>query len=411
MTSRSLALRAALLVLFANAAACAGTEGPSGPKGDPGATGPAGPAGPQGPQGEAGPQGPAGAQGDAGVQGPPGPTGDAGPTGPTGPTGPAGSYAIDAGSGFSLSGSSLSLITCGAGQVLKSDGGAWSCSDDLDTNTTYAAGAGLQLQGNVFSVRDGGVTNAMLESAGIFVTAGTGIDLSAAAVDLGGSVSISNTGVLSVGASSPLASSGGQSPSISLTGVVPLANGGTGASTAANALTALGAAPASGSASYVQNQTGLAQAASFRVSGTMRLGSETGTAEGPDYPGNGLLVRRVRSTVSTDNSVVAVAGTLTLRRDGTAGGFKVTNSSAATNPSVKCFTMVFGGALVGKMVTASASSTVTLIDNSDNIVMLQCQFQYSHPNTVLDEGMVVQLARTSFGDPLWSGFLTSTTNQ
>jgi len=43
------------------------------------------------------------------------------------------------------------------------------------------------------------------------------------------------TPVLSVGASAPLASSGGQNPSISLTGSVAVASGGTGAGTAAGA--------------------------------------------------------------------------------------------------------------------------------------------------------------------------------
>lgn len=48
--------------------------------------------------------------------------------------------------------------------------------------------------------------------------------------------------VTSVTASSPLSSSGGSTPNISLTGVVPIANGGTNASSASVALTNLGAA-------------------------------------------------------------------------------------------------------------------------------------------------------------------------
>lgn len=43
------------------------------------------------------------------------------------------------------------------------------------------------------------------------------------------------SGVISVGATSPLASSGGSTPSISLSGIVPIANGGTGSSTLAGA--------------------------------------------------------------------------------------------------------------------------------------------------------------------------------
>jgi hypothetical protein len=70
------------------------------------------------------------------------------------------------------------------------------------------------------------------------ITAGTG--LSGGTITTSGT--ISNSGVLSVGASAPLASSGGQNPSVSLTGTVPVANGGTGASTGAAARTSLGAA-------------------------------------------------------------------------------------------------------------------------------------------------------------------------
>ena len=43
--------------------------------------------------------------------------------------------------------------------------------------------------------------------------------------------------------------------------------------------------------------------------------------------------------------------------------------------------------------------------------MLQCQFQYSHPNQFLDEGTLVNLTRTGFADTIWSGFVTSTKNQ
>lgn len=46
-------------------------------------------------------------------------------------------------------------------------------------------------------------------------------------------------GVTAVTASSPIASSGGSTPNISLTGIVPIANGGTGQSTAPNAINAL----------------------------------------------------------------------------------------------------------------------------------------------------------------------------
>ncbi|HEX7406971.1 MAG TPA: DUF1566 domain-containing protein [Candidatus Binatia bacterium] len=84
------------------------------------------------------------------------------------------------------------------------------------------------------------------------ITAGTG--LSGGTITTSGT--LSNSGVLSVGASTPLASSGGQNPSLSLTGTVPVANGGTGASTAATARTSLGAA-ANGANSDITQLNGI----------------------------------------------------------------------------------------------------------------------------------------------------------
>ena len=64
-----------------------GDVGPQGPKGD---TGDTGAQGPQGEQGIQGPQGPKGDTGDTGAQGPQGEQGIQGPEGPKGDTGPAG---------------------------------------------------------------------------------------------------------------------------------------------------------------------------------------------------------------------------------------------------------------------------------------------------------------------------------
>lgn len=59
---------------------------------------------------------------------------------------------------------------------------------------------------------------------------------------------------------------------------------------------------------------------------------------------------------------------------------------------------------------SETGSTQQLVDTADNIVMLDCQVQYSHPNANNDEAMSVQLPRTSCRHDL-GGFVTSTTNQ
>ncbi|WP_412474281.1 tail fiber domain-containing protein [Halobacteriovorax sp. YZS-1-1] len=58
------------------------------------------------------------------------------------------------------------LPTCGAGQVLSSDGSSFSCVTDIDTdtdtNTTYTAGSGLTLSGTEFSIAAQAITDTQL---------------------------------------------------------------------------------------------------------------------------------------------------------------------------------------------------------------------------------------------------------
>lgn len=119
-------------------------------------------------------------------------------------------------------------------------------------------------------IGDTQVTNAKLANSSLTVTAGTGLT-GGGSVGLGGSTTLDNSGVLSVGASAPLMSSGGQNPSVSLSGTVAVANGGTGATTASGARNGLGAA-ASGANADITSLSG--------ITGNITLPASTSAANG-----------------------------------------------------------------------------------------------------------------------------------
>jgi len=97
-------------------------------------------------------------------------------------------------------------------------------------------------------------------------TAGTGLTWTGS--------TLSSTGVTSITSASPLTTntSATGAVTVDLTGAVPVANGGTGATTAAAALANLGAAPLSGSGNYIQNGTS-AQTANFNITGSGTAGT------------------------------------------------------------------------------------------------------------------------------------------
>ena len=87
------------------------------------------------------------------------------------------------------------------------------------TVTSVASGAGLTggpiTTTGTLSIASGGVTNTMLANPSLTVTAGTGLS-GGGAVALGNSVTLSNAGVLSVGVSAPITTTGGQTPTLGI---------------------------------------------------------------------------------------------------------------------------------------------------------------------------------------------------
>src|SRR5207237_8047573 len=84
---------------------------------------------------------------------------------------------------------------------------------------------------NIARTADASVTKTKLPNSAVTVTAGSGLS-GGGAVSLGSSITLGNAGVLTVaGDGTVVTSTGGQNPIVAITGVVPVAHGGTGSTT------------------------------------------------------------------------------------------------------------------------------------------------------------------------------------
>jgi hypothetical protein len=118
-------------------------------------------------------------------------------------------------SGTAFAISSTGKVTFVAGQTFPGSG----------TVTKVNSGAGLTggpiTTNGTLSIANGGVSNAMLANSSLTVKAGTGLS-GGGAVALGGSTTLSNTGVLSVATGAGITNTGGQNPTLGIdTSVVP----------------------------------------------------------------------------------------------------------------------------------------------------------------------------------------------
>lgn len=147
---------------------------------------------------------------------------------------------IATGSGISITDSPGGITITNSGVIsINASGGT--------TGMTFSGGPvshiGTLTLGGTLGVANGGTGLSLTPAAGQLLI-GDGSGFTAATLTAGSNISISNGPgaitisatfgggtVTSVTASSPLASSGGTTPNISLTGIVPIANGGTGVNT------------------------------------------------------------------------------------------------------------------------------------------------------------------------------------
>ncbi len=153
---------------------------------------------------------------------------------------------------------------------------------------------------------------------------------------------------------------------------------------------------------------------SARVTGLLRVGSETGTSEAPNQ--SGLVVRRINSLSFTTNSVVAIArnngntANVSLMRDGTAGGFVVRYPASPGNVTIACMGIDSSGAsknFYTSLANPGTAGAVQIYTNSQNIVSFQCTFGNTY-----NAGHVTQVMLSRYvTDSFWVGTVTSTYNQ
>ena len=154
------------------------------------------------------------------------------------------------------------------------------------------------------------------------VVAGAGISVSSAS----GAVAVGNAGVLTVGASGPLSSSGGANPSISLTGVVPIGNLPVGASAAS-----------------------IAAGNDPRIAGALQSGAAAGGDLGGAYP--------APTIASLQGTPLAASGAVAgdaLTFDGTQWIPRPANAGSVTR-------IATGAGLVGGPITSSGTISLGVV--------------------------------------------------
>ena len=186
------------------------------------------------------------------------------------------------------------------------------------------------------------------------LTAGTGVTITNGSGTI--TISAPDTGtVTSVTASSPLASSGGATPDLSLTGTVAIANGGTAGT----------ATPVAGAVPY-----GTGTAYAFSAAGTLGQVLTSAGASAPTWatPTTGTVTSVAQSftggLISVAGSPITGSGTLALTVAGTSGGIPYFSSTStwATSAALAASDIVLGGGVgAAPSTTTTGSGVVTAL--------------------------------------------------
>jgi hypothetical protein len=149
----------------------------------------------------------------------------------------------------------------------------------------------------------------------------------------------------------------------------------------------------------------------LQVSGQIRMGSETGTSQPPNYPvaggNNGLTIRRLYSSANAAGQIVAVTDEINLERDGTNGGWRINRFGGTTNQVCNCTGTNSAGGTVGKSLNNLNVGITQLYTNAENIVFIHCIFGNPFGGAHTTE---VTLTRNAT-DYFWMGTTISTFNQ
>jgi hypothetical protein len=153
--------------------------------------------------------------------------------------------------------------------------------------------------------------------------------------------------------------------------------------------------------------------------GVLDVGSWAGTDETPNVTEpatgtanvfEGLVVRRINTSITTAGIVVAATDALELERDGTVGGFVIRLTNNARQQNAFCTGMTSAGTFTASvnLIPGSVLQTYSLFGNSLNVIYAQC-LMGNGP----DQGHHTQftMMRSSISSGVWIGSITSTFNQ
>ncbi len=148
----------------------------------------------------------------------------------------------------------------------------------------------------------------------------------------------------------------------------------------------------------------------FRIkgSGLIKMGTETGTAEGPLYPsGGGMMMRRIFTSLIAAGSVVARTDQVIFERDGTNAGFRVNRTGGSTLLTCNCMGTNAAGASINRAYNNLVSGITQVFTNAENVVYFHCMFGDPYNAGHISEVTLMRQA----ADYYWIGTIISTFNQ